>query len=104
MISRVSFRIILKLTGKCQRCHLGRRKGISPNQTEMAAEKKRNFLEELIESIWQPGTNKALICAINISFTILISVNISLFYVFGWSIHFLILLMLTIIVAFLINW
>ncbi|GMM42945.1 hypothetical protein ACO0OE_003946 [Hanseniaspora uvarum] len=60
--------------------------------------------EGLIDSIFQPGTNRGLLICTHLSFVALIAVLSSLVYVSNYNIHYINLLIISILLYVTVNW
>lgn len=62
------------------------------------------MFQAIIESIFEPGVNSQLLKAVNITFVCLVAVVIVLLIAFGFNIHLVVLLILSIGLLLSVNW
>lgn len=62
------------------------------------------MFQVIIESIFEPGVNSQLLKAVNITFVCLVAVVIVLLIAFGFNIHLVVLLILSIGLFLSVNW
>ncbi|KAL6930397.1 hypothetical protein ACO0R3_003515 [Hanseniaspora guilliermondii] len=70
----------------------------------MSGDKVQENKEGVIDSIFQPGTNKGLLICTHVSFVALIITLSSLVYISKYNIHYINLLIISILLYITVNW
>lgn len=70
----------------------------------MSGNKVDQKKEGVIDSIFQPGTNKGLLICTHVSFLALIATLSSLVYISSFNIHYINLLVISILLYITVNW